>query len=156
MATYTDICTFSVLEMSLRNLSGEFFTFQCLAKKIDKCLYVWEQNPIFSFSSPAFIVCSIETVATFSALTSDIVLEIAAPLSYFCSCLSFHRVVVDFRFSFSYLEIVGDYKQSFINPITLCFSGLVSGWPCELFQLLETQINHATLYPQHKAPTSLL
>lgn len=118
-ATYTVICTFSVLEISHVNLSGEFFTFQSSAKKKnDKSLYVWTQNSIFSFSSSAFRVLSIETVATFSALTSDIVLEITSPLSYFCSCLSPHHVVVGFRFSFSYLEIVGNYKQSFINPIT--------------------------------------
>lgn len=54
-------------------------------------------------------------------------------------------------FIFLFLEIVGNYEQSLINPITLCFNGLVSGWPYEVFQLLETQINHATLYPQQKA-----
>lgn len=151
MATYTVIYTFSVLEIWHVNLSVRVLHFSMFSKKIDTSLYVWKQNPIFSFSSSAFIVCSIETVATFSTLTSDIMLEIASPLSYFCSCLSPHHVVVGFRFSFSYLEIVGNYKQSFIYPITLCFSGLFSGWPCELFQLLETQINHANLYPQHKA-----
>lgn len=51
-------------------------------------------------------------------------------------------------FIFLFLEIVGNYKQSLINLIVLCFNGLVSGWPCELFQLLERQINHVTLNPQ--------
>lgn len=69
-----------------------------------------------------------------------------------CSrCLSSSLCRCRFQiFIFLFLEIVGNYEQSLINPITLCFNGLVSGWPCELFQLLETQINHATLYPQQK------